>query len=156
MRPDAHYSLTANPIMTQVDFYILNSTATQPRLLTACRLAEKAYGADAQVFIYTGGSEACEAMDDLLWTFKQGSFLPHERLHEPLPDAIAPILLGHDEPPADVHDVLINLVLTVPPFFSRFNRILEIVDSDAAHLRAGRQRWRFYQDRGYPLSNHRI
>ena len=142
--------------MTQVDFYILNSTAAQPRLLTACRLAETAYDADAQVFIHTDGPATCQALDTLLWTFKDGSFLPHECLAEPTPDVIPPILLGHHEPPADVHDVLINLTMTAPPFFSRFNRILEIVDGNADHLQAGRQRWRFYQDRGYPLNNHRL
>jgi DNA polymerase-3 subunit chi len=49
----------------------------------------------------------------------------------------------------------VNLRREVPPFFSRFHRLVEIVaaaDEDDAH--EARTRFRYYRDRGYELRTH--
>jgi DNA polymerase-3 subunit chi len=50
--------------------------------------------------------------------------------------------------------VLINLSDDVPAYFSRFERLLEIID--AAKPEPGRKRYQYYLDRGYPLQTHKI
>ena len=47
-----------------------------------------------------------------------------------------------------------NLRDAPPPFFSRFARLAEIVPADAAA--AGRERYRFYRERGYELRAHNL
>ena len=53
-------------------------------------------------------------------------------------------------------DVMINLAPDVPGFFSRYARVAEVIDSDPARREAGRERFRFYRDRGYELKTHNI
>jgi len=54
-----------------------------------------------------------------------------------------------------LHDgVLINLRAEQPPYFSRFERLIEIVSLDDEDRRLARERYRFYRERGYPLDSH--
>ena len=94
-----------------------------------------------------------QALDDLLWTFRDGSFVPHE-LYSPGAAEPAPVVIGCDPDPQLEPDVLINLAEAVPPCFSRFQRLAELVDADPARREASRELWRFYRDRGYPLQKH--
>ena len=50
--------------------------------------------------------------------------------------------------------MLINLHAHPPPFFSRFERLAEIVSRDDEDLAAGRERWKFYKARGYEIRSH--
>jgi DNA polymerase-3 subunit chi len=52
--------------------------------------------------------------------------------------------------------VLINLSNDVPPYFSRFKRVAELVSGEASQRSAARERYRFYKDRGYTLNTHEI
>jgi DNA polymerase III subunit chi len=49
------------------------------------------------------------------------------------------------------HDLLISLHDECVPFFSRFERVIEIVGDDTEDSRMGRERYKFYKDRGYEL-----
>jgi DNA polymerase-3 subunit chi len=141
--------------MTQVDFYILQDGGPDPRPLFACRLTEKAYRQGHQVFINTESTPQLKQLDDLLWTFRAGSFLPHA-VYNGDADGEQPILLGHARDPEGAADVLVNLESTVPPWFGRFHRVAELVGSDDSARAAARERYRFYQDRGYTLNTHRL
>ena len=95
-------------------------------------------------------------IDDLLWTWKQGSFIPHE-IQSDANSADSPIVINHmPDLKTDMHDVLINVAREIPLFFSQFERVTEIVDQDEETRQVARQRYRFYQDRGYPLESHEI
>jgi DNA polymerase-3 subunit chi len=141
--------------MTRVDFYIIEGSGTTVRPLFACRLVEKAYARGHQVYINTGTSVQLRQLDDLLWTFRDGSFLPHS-IYEQAGSEKPPILLGHATEPLECNDVLVNLSQEVPSFFSRFNRMAELVDGDAAQRTAARERYRFYKDRGYTIKTHTL
>lgn len=141
--------------MTQVDFYILKGDASDERLRFACRLTDKAYDLGHRVFIHTASADQTRVLDELLWTFQQGSFIPHCSCRD-AGDEPPPVLLAHDVEPDASHQVLINLANDVPLFFSRFERVVEVVDEDAEIRRAGRNRYGFYRDRGYPLRTHEI
>jgi DNA polymerase-3 subunit chi len=141
--------------MTRVDFYILAGNGTNVRTLFACRLVEKALAGGHQIYINTESTEQLRHLDDLLWSFRDGSFLPHAIYDQSMPDK-SPVLLGHATTPQDCNDVLVNLSLEVPPFFSRFNRMAELVDGDDTHRTAARERFRYYKDRGYTLKTHSL
>ena len=141
--------------MTQVDFYILKDGASGDRFQLACRITEKAYRQGRRVLIQAASSAEANHMDRLLWTFRQNSFLPHG-FPDKVDSAITPILINRDPDPGSEHDVLINLCHETPDFFSRFDRVAELIDHDPQVKLAGRQRFRFYRDRGYPLNSHEI
>ncbi|MGD8616362.1 MAG: DNA polymerase III subunit chi [Gammaproteobacteria bacterium] len=141
--------------MTQVDFYVLSGDSPENRLRFACRLTDKAYRLGHRVFIHTESAKQTRALDDLLWTFQQSSFIPHGS--DPGAGPVTPpVLLGHDVEPDAGNQVLINLAAEVPLFFSRFERVAELVDDNAEIRRAGRTRYSFYRERGYPLRTHEI
>lgn len=149
------------PAMTKVGFYVLQSEAPDGngRLALACRIAEKALRAGIsqgqRTYIHCPDEDSLNSLDNLLWTFRQGSFVAHERLNEVSDwSDTAPVVIGCTEPPNELSAVLINLALDVPLFFSRFERVAEVIDD--AGREAGRARYQFYKDRGYPLETHKI
>jgi DNA polymerase-3 subunit chi len=137
--------------VTRVDFYVLPVSEPHGRLSFACRLAEKAWLGGHKVYLHGEDDAAARSLDELLWSFRDTSFVPHSLQ----PGASAtPVLIGSGDDPGDHHDVLINLGAAIPEFFSRFERVAEIVLNDPESLRASRARWSFYKDRGYPLEHH--
>jgi len=141
--------------MTQVDFYVLDEQATGNRFTLACRLSEKIYHQGRRIYIHTGSEEETRHMDRLLWTFRDGSFVPHGT-EDGCDPGVTPIIIGHRGSNETEHDVLINLASEVPVFFSRFERVAEVIDKEPPVVAAGRERFRFYRDRGYPLNKHDI
>ena len=138
--------------MTKVSFYVLPEG--QEKLHFACRLTEKAFKQGQRIYLYGADAQTCGALDDLLWTFRQGSFVPHQLWNGGSVDAATPVIIGSSEPPPDLDATLVNVADDVPDFFSRFERVAEIVDS--AGKEPARRRYKFYQDRGYPLETHKI
>jgi DNA polymerase-3 subunit chi len=141
--------------MTQIDFYILANNSPTARELFACKLADKAYQLRHHIYIQTANQQQAENLDNLLWTFHQGSFLPHE-LNTGDKDNTAPIVIGHPQQSTSFHDVLITLDEDVPALFSQFERVAEIVGGDETMRHQARTRYKFYRDRGYALNTHNI
>ncbi len=137
--------------MTQVDFYLVGR---HQRETFVCRLVEKAYGLGNDVFVHTPGEALARRIDDVLWTFRPGSFIPHEVCSAAgAPDA-CPVLVGFGVEPEGRRSVLINLHPQVPVFFSRFERVLEVLTDEDDEKRQARERYGFYRDRGYALDYH--
>ena len=141
--------------MTEVDFYILKDKAPQAGMQFACRLAEKIFKDGHQVYINTTSGQQLKQLDDLLWTFRQGSFLPHAVCTSNEAEA-TPILLGHAIEPEGPSDVLVNLAEDIPAFFSRFSRVTELVSGDDTQRETARTRYKFYKDRGYTVRSHQL
>ena len=139
----------------RIDFYVLPGREPNGRLSLACRLAEKAYGLGHRVYLHAASSEQARQLDDLLWTFRQGSFVPHTLCPSAASDA-SPVLIGSEETPPPKAQVLINLSDTVPAFFERYERVAELVDQQPSVLAKSRERFRFYRDRGYEPVSHRL
>lgn len=141
--------------MTQVDFYILGEQSTGDRFQLACRIVDKAWQQGHRVYLHTNSDAESRHLDKLLWTQREESFIPHGLISES-DGTLTPVLIGHNEQAGDEHDVLVNLAASVPPFFSRFSRVAELIDQDPAVREAGRNRYRTYRDRGYTLNTHNL
>jgi DNA polymerase III subunit chi len=137
--------------MTTIDFY----THVSDRIDVAAKLVAKALAAHGHVRVLTADPGMTDALDRLLWTVPATGFLPHCRLSSALA-AETPVwidhLLEHRGPAA----VLINMQAGAPPFFSRFERLAEIVGTQEDDVVAARERFRFYRERGYDLRTHRL
>jgi DNA polymerase-3 subunit chi len=139
----------------RVDFYILSQPAPDARALLACRLIEKIYKLGHIVYIHAISAEHGQQLDDLLWTFRQGSFVPHG-LYPPAADDHSPVLIGWTSDPNTQADVLVNMTHEVPEFFARFARVVELVDQDPDTLSQSRIRFRFYREQGCEPESHRV
>jgi DNA polymerase III subunit chi len=141
--------------MTKVDFYLLG-TGGDNRERIACRLAEKAWRLGNRVYLLAPDKPAALELDELLWTFSQGSFVPHALCTTDCDAQAHPVLIGDAEPPDTLHDVLISLAADVPTWFSRFARVAEVIGTDEEDKARGRERFRYYRERGYPLETHNL
>lgn len=139
--------------MTQIDFYVLPDASSRSRTLFVCRLAGKAFGLGQRSFVHLASETEARELDDLMWTFRDRSFLPHGLVQ---PGNAAPVVLGYGQEPDDHCPLLINLAPEVPAFFSRFERVVEVVDANPQIRAQGREHFRFYKDRGYPLQTHTL
>jgi len=143
--------------MTEIDFYILDASAPNAGLLFACRLAEKAVDLGRHVLIRPPSRADARRLDEMLWTYSQGSFLPHKLVSDAGPEPVEPVLIDDGPGPRGDHwDLLINLGADVPDYFSRYTRLAEVVDGDEGRRAQGRERYRYYRDRGYSLKSSKI
>jgi len=141
--------MTSNDEMTQIDFY----THVEDRLRIACQLSAKAFSQGLKVTVFCPDPETVHRFDRLLWMAPATGFVPHCAPEDPLAGETPVIVdcqgdkLLHDE-------VLINLRPEWPPFFGRFQRLIEIVTREDGDRNMARERFRFYRDRGYEIRTH--
>ncbi len=135
--------------MTQIDFYF----HVEDKLRTACTLSAKAYARGLRVLAYCADHEAGQKFSRLLWTAPPIGFVPHCTAGDKLA-AVTPIIVDYEGKDPVHDDVLLNLRHELPPFFSRFQRLVEIVSIDEEDRRQARDRFKFYRDRGYEIRSH--
>jgi len=145
--------------MTQVDFYILKQSEEQERLFFACRLTEKASSQGLKIYIHTDSEQTALEMDDLLWSFKPESFIPHAILGldvELTEDEEIPVFIGCGSEFKNNADLLINLGQTIPDFHDNFSRIAEIVPNQEDAKSRSREHWNAYKEKGFELKHHQL
>lgn len=133
--------------MTKIDFY----TGSTDKLRTACQLSHKAMQSGLRVLLHVPDGELADKLDKLLWHYPVTAFIPHCRSHE-AEAAAMPVVIGCDEH-FPHSELLISLHDECPTFFSRFERVIEIVGCDAEEAARGRLRFKHYRDRGYELGH---
>lgn len=141
--------------MAEVSFYILPTESLQDRYLFACKLIEKAYRSGCFCYVLTDSAEQSRIIDDLLWTFRAGSFIPHQIYTGELPELEKVILIGSLNTPEHWQKVLFNLSSRYPDIGSQTERILEILDNSETTKEAGRNRYRQYQQSGIKITTHK-
>ena len=142
--------------MPEVSFYILSSASEQERCLFACKLAEKAYRSGEYLFLQTGSERQSRMLDDLLWTFRAGSFVPHQIDSGEVPANANRILIGTGDAPQNRQKIIVNLSPQPPENLQQTERILEILNADETIKQAGRQRYRHYQQLQLAITTHKM
>ena len=129
--------------MTQVFFY----HGAADRLAAACALIGGAWAKRKPLLIYAPDAALADHLDRLLWTQAQTSFIPHCRADAPHA-AETPILIASrlDHPPQQ--ERLMNLASAMPPDYTRFHSLIEVVGQDEADRQAARERVRRYREQG--------
>ncbi|MCW8386457.1 DNA polymerase III subunit chi [Fluoribacter dumoffii] len=141
--------------LIRVDFYLLASDQPDARWLVACRLLEKAYAKGHKVYVLCNNKQDAELLDELLWTFKEDSFIPHNLQGEG-PEPPPPIQIGYEREPRGFNDILLNLADYIPDFYSRFKRIMQIVNNVEADKELSRAHYRDYRAKGCELHTHHL
>jgi DNA polymerase III subunit chi len=140
----------------RVDFYVSAEAGESVRLRLACRVAEKAYLAKQRVLVWSDDASVLPRFDELLWTFGDGSFVPHDTVTQPGAACEAPVALTAGPLPGGFSDVLINLGSAVPPFFDRFARVAELLDARPEVRGAGRERFKDYRGKAIEPQTHNV
>lgn len=138
-----------------ITFYVLADTDPGKRLHTACRIIDKAFQQKHSIYVHARDQAEAEQLDELLWTFRAESFIPHHLVGDG-PTPPPPVRIGWQQIPAEARDVLINLHAAAPDNPARFRRIIEIVGGDETMREAARAHWRQYKQQGYPVTSHSL
>jgi len=137
--------------MQKVDFYILEGNK-QRAMLFVCELAQKYFQEQKPIYIYADSQNTAELLDNLLWTYRDDSFLPHGIDEE---NTSLPIRIGYDDIATHHQGLLINLHPDIPSQFQQFNHIIEIVFSDPLVQQLARNRYKQYREKGIELITHK-
>jgi DNA polymerase-3 subunit chi len=137
----------------RIDFYILEAGVDRRQF--TCQLIDQAYRRQHKLFIHCESEQQAFELDDLLWTYKTSSFVPHNLQGEG-PTPPPPVQIGFSNNAGNFRDILINLSLSLPSFHRQFNRVIEIVDQSAEVKEALREHYRYYQSQSYQINNHKI
>jgi DNA polymerase-3 subunit chi len=141
--------------MSQVNFYILNKVVKHPREHFTCKIANQIWSKETSIYIHTASISQAKFIDKLLWTFNTDSFLAHDILPINQPNIYTPIVIGYDDNICTDMDILINLTLEIPIFFTKFLRVIEIVDNSNREI--ARDHYSFYKNYGnLKLNHHKI
>lgn len=140
--------------MARADFYIL-SAAESSRDRFACVLTGKALGQGHHVHIHTDSRESAVLMDDLLWTFRDISFIPHTLADEATVNS-TPVCIGWNGMTPQTDEILVNLGADIPAFVRSFTRVMEIVVADTASRQQSRERYRRYRDMDFEMHSHEL
>jgi len=140
----------------RVDFYVSEDSGVDVRLRLACRIAEKAYLARQKVVVLLDDADSLRRFDELLWTFGDGSFVPHDTVAGAGSSCDAPVALTTGALPAGHADVLLNLGGAVPSFVDQFARVAEFLDARPEVRSAGRERFKAYRARSIEPQTHNI
>ena len=142
--------------MARVDFYVLEQGGERSRLMLACKLAEKAWSLQTSVYILAKSAGDAQQLDELMWTFRDGSFVPHALVGADPVTADSPVLIGHGGARAPERELLINLCDEIPDCAQGFPRIAELVTSDEDCRQLSRRRFVAYRDQGHEINTHNI
>ncbi|MDA9984153.1 DNA polymerase III subunit chi [Porticoccaceae bacterium] len=135
--------------MTSVSFYKLSGDL-QVALALVCQLTQKAINANQQVLCLVPDQDTAQQLDKLLWDFQASAFVPHGLGTEHRPIAIS----ADNSDPGEHHGILINLQGPIPTWFSRFERVMEVIYPEPDYEQTKRDNFKFYKERGYSLSFH--
>lgn len=147
--------------MPQIDFYTLAENSRTLRLKAACQLAERSFLSGERVLVWLEDATTQASFDDLLWTFGDRSFVPHEPLATDPAGCEAPVQLfaGAQLPAAALaggFSTLLALRDAPSEQALSFARVIEVIDTEPACRAAGRTRFRFYREHGATPAHHEL
>ena len=140
--------------MPQIDFYLVQDASM---VHVACKLLEKVYQQKMTAHAHCENETLATQANEMLWTFKDASFIPHELVSE-INDHEPPISIGFGEqmPPA-IYDVLLTLSAELPEFATQFERILFIIPtSNEAWKQVARDYYKDFKAQGWQVNHHTI
>jgi len=132
--------------LTQVFFY----HGAANRIAAACALLGGAYAKKKPMLVFATDRDVADNIDRMLWTHPALSFVPHCRKDSPLVSE-TPIVITDNLDTLPQDERLMNLSREIPPGFSRFQSLIEVVGQDEEDRSAARQRVAFYKERGYEV-----
>ncbi len=139
----------------RVDFYLISDEKPQANWLFACKLLEKAYHRGHRIFVICEDQQDAHQLDELLWTYKDDSFIPHNLQGEG-PEPPPAVQIGYQQEPRGFDDILMNMSSSIPIFHQKFNRLIEIIGFDEPSKEAARLRFREYRKLGYEIHTHQM
>ncbi|HUZ74357.1 MAG TPA: DNA polymerase III subunit chi [Stellaceae bacterium] len=134
--------------MSEVGFYHLGTTPLERALP---RLLERALAEGHRAVVIAGSAERVAALDALLWTYSDASFLPHGAVRDGTEPRQPIWLTTADENPNGA-TMLVLVDGAASAQLAGFRRVCDLFDgNDEAAVAAARARWRAAKAAGHDL-----
>jgi len=135
--------------MTEIRFYHLTRTTLEAALP---QLLEKALEREWRAVVMAGSGARVEALNQLLWTYKDRAFLPHGAAADGYAEHQPIWLTTEDENPNGAKVLfLLDGAGTQRP--ESYDLVAEIFDgTDAEAVQGARARWKTYKSGGFDLT----
>ena len=119
---------------------------------------EKIVSAKQPLVIRCKDQSHCEEVSYSIQNFSKKDFLPCAQFSDKSALLFPIILSTVSEIPlwADDIIVLLNLDTKIEMTFSSYCRVIEIVDQTELNRQKGRERYKYYKERGYEIFGHRV
>ena len=135
--------------MSEVWFYHLQRQTLEAALPA---LIEKACAAGKRAVVLLGSKERVEAIDNLLWTHDDRSFLPHGSARDGYA-ADQPVWLTDTDENPNGAQILVLADGASSERVGEYERCLELFDgNDPAAVAAARARWKSYSAAGHDVT----
>ena len=136
--------------MTEVSFYHLQRTGLEVALP---KLLEKVLARGMRAVVVAASDERVAALDSALWTFGQGTFLPHGTAADGFAEA-QPVFLTSDPAERPNRPQVLVLVDGVEDVsLDGIDRVLDMFDGgDNEAVAAARERWSAFSFSGHDLT----
>ena len=135
--------------MTDIAFYHLQGSSLESALP---KLLEKTLEAGKRAVVMAGSEDRVEALNGVLWTFQQDSWLPHGSPRDGNAEAHPVWLTIDDENPNGAAFLFLTDGATSANV-GDYERCFELFDgNDPAAVEAARGRWSGYKDAGHALT----
>ncbi|MDP2152781.1 MAG: DNA polymerase III subunit chi [Methylotenera sp.] len=134
--------------MTRVEFFF----NVPDKMAKVADICSRAVVKGRKLTIFTQDDAMSMRIQDRLWQHSATSFLPSAFPGSTEQHDVS-IVLDKDGAQLLQDDILINLKVEHPPFFSRFKYLVELVGVDEEDRASARARYKFYRDRGYQIKS---
>lgn len=135
--------------MSEIRFYHLQTQSLEqalPQILT------EALSGGRRVIVRTKGEKETERLNELLWTYRPESFLPHGSAKDGFAEDQPVFLADNDENPNGA-EVLVLTGGAACADIAAFSLCYEIFDgNDETARTAARSKWKAYKDSGHELT----
>lgn len=139
--------------MTRVDGYYLTPGLPENLDRFACKLIEKAFTQGYTIKVRTRDPAHTDALDHLLWTFRDRSFIPHDQTQ----GQGNPVWITDDnksfDPPGYRLLIQFHPIPQDEPWLI-YERIVEIMDAMTRSTAQNRQRWERYRSENFEVHEH--
>ena len=137
--------------MTEITFVEVNASRIE---LRACEIAGENHARGRRVQILAVDQEQAERLDDLLWTFKPESFIPHGLWVGSPDEPEQPVVITTKRDAVEGMDCLLMMGYSEVDLVSRFSHAVHLVVPDnQERLESSRRYWTLLKDAGFSLTH---
>jgi len=142
--------------MPSVEFHILSESGDGARMRHACQLVDAAYSEGKRVAVQVSDNNDAQKLDEMLWTFRDQAFIPHEIATPASPSHPRIMAVIGTAIPSTFSTHCINIGSSIPDGLESLERVIEVVDADTLRKQQARERYKQYRDRGCQLETKNL
>jgi DNA polymerase-3 subunit chi len=138
-------------IMTEVIFLKVTASRMEIR---ACEIAEHTYAQGERLQIIAIDEEQAARLDDLLWTYKPNSFVPHTLWKSMDNESAQPVVITTQKEQVPGIASLLTMDYCPVEMVQQFSKVIHVVVVDnQERLEASRRYWTLLKDAGFSLTH---